>query len=280
MRWFEKLQHIDTRIMYLLLAIVIAAPLIWRMDLPIIVSPAVQGAYDAVENMPDDKIAIISANWAAGTIAENQPQTEALMRHMFTSGKKFAILSFDIQGIQFATDISARLAKEYNKKYGVDYVNWGYRPFSNFVLLIQGMARNVHKSIGKDTNGTPISDIPMMKDIKNIKDIGLVAEVTPSATLEIWIGYLNGEYRPPIIYAPTAVMAPEGFNPLDAGQIKGMLTGMKGAAEYEKLLGRSDFATRGTGALSTSHLLIIVLIILGNVGYISTRRRHKKEQDA
>ncbi|MHB1459133.1 MAG: hypothetical protein ACYC0V_19675 [Armatimonadota bacterium] len=277
MKWYEKIQHIDTRIMYLILAVVIAIPLIWNLNLPIIVSPAVQGAYDAVEKIPDNKIAIISANWAAGTIAENKPQTEAIMRHMFMKGKKFAILSFDVQGSQFARDISDGLAKEYSKTYGVDYVHWGYRPFSNIVLLIQGMARNVPKAIGKDINGTPITEIPMMKNIKDIKDIGLITEITPSGTLEVWIAYVYGIYRTPIIYAPTAVMAPEGFNPLDAGQIKGMLTGMKGAAEYEKLIGKPGFATKGTGALSASHLLIIILIIIGNTGYIISRIQNKKE---
>ena len=275
MKWYERIQNINSRVMYLILAVVIAVPLVWNINLPIIVSPAVQGAYDAVEKIPNDKIAIISANWAAGTIAENKPQTEVIMRHMFMKGKKFAILSFDVQGSQFARDISEGLAKEYGKTYGVDYVNWGFKPFSNFVLLIQGMARDVPKSIGKDINGTPIGDIPMMKNIKTMKDIGLIAEVTPSATLDIWIAYASP--RPPIIYAPTAVMAPAGFNPLDAGQIQGMLTGMKGAAEYEKLIGKPGFATKGTGALSTSHLLIIALIILGNLGLIISRIKGNKE---
>ncbi len=278
MKWYNSIQHIDSRIMYLVLVIVIVLPLIYNINLPIIVSPAVKSAYDTVENMPNDKIALLSINWAAGTIAENQPQTEALMRHMFISNKKFAILSFDVQGSQFGKDISDRLAKEYNKKYGVDYVHWGYRPVSNFVILIQGMARDVPKSIIKDINGTPITDIPMMKNIKNIDDIGLITEITPSGTLEVWIAFIYAPYRTPIIYAPTAVMAPEGFNPLDAGQIKGMLTGMKGAAEYEKLLGRADFASKGTSALSTSHLLIIILIILGNVGYLISRRQQKEQQ--
>ena len=74
--------------MYVLLALIIAAPLIWKLDFPIIASPAVKGAYNAVENIPDGKIAVISINWASGTIAENGPQTEAIIRHMFMKDKK------------------------------------------------------------------------------------------------------------------------------------------------------------------------------------------------
>lgn len=263
--------------MYLLLVVVVAIPLIWRLHMPIVVSPAVQSAYDAVENMPSDKIGLISVIWAAGTIAENRPQTEALMRHMFTSNKKFAVIAFDPQGNKFSYDSGQRIAKELGKEYGKDWVHWGYRPSANLVPLLQSFPRNVPGTIGKDYHGTPLSEIPMMKGVEDITDIGLVAEVTPSATLELWIAFVYGPYRTPLVYAPTAVMAPEGFNPLDAGQIEGMLTGMKGAAEYERLLGRADFATRAAGALSTSHMLIIVLIILGNIGYISARQRRDRQ---
>jgi len=270
---FEKLQHIDRRITYLLLAVVIAAPLIWRLRLPIVISPSVRGAYDAVESIPEGKIAIVSIFWASGTTAENQPQTEALIRHMFMRRKKFAILAFDPQGNKFSYDLAVRIAGELGKKYGTDWVHWGYRPGANFIPLLQSFPHDVQGAIGTDYYGTPLTRIPMMRGIKKIRDIGLIAEVTPSRTLEYWIAFIYGPYRTPLIYAPTAVMAPEGFNPLDAGQIKGMLIGMKGAAEYESLLDRQDFATRGAGALSTSHMLIIALIVVGNIGYISSRRR-------
>jgi hypothetical protein len=43
------------------------------------------------------------------------------------------------------------------------------------------------------------------------------------------------------------------------------------------MLGQKGFATRAAGALSTSHLLIIAVIILGNIGYISSRRRAEQQ---
>ena len=259
--------------MYILLAIVIAAPLVVNLDLPIVPSPAARGFYDTVEQMPDDKIAIVSANWAAGTEAENGPQTEALIRHLFMRNKKFAVMSFDPQGSQFADDIATRLAKELGKEYGVDWVHWGFRPFPQLILTVQGIGRDIPKTIGTDKNGTPLSEIPMMRGVRNVKDVGLIAEITPSATLGVWIAFIYGPYRTPILYAPTSVSGPEGFNWLDSGQIKGMLVGMKGAAEYEQLIEARGFATRGASALSSSHLLIIVLIVLGNVGYVISRRR-------
>lgn len=259
--------------MYLLLAVVIAVPLIWRMDLPIVVSPSVRGAYSTIDNMKSDKLAVISVIWASGTISENGPQTKALIRHLFLRNKKFAIVAFDPQGSKFAYDYAKEIGAEMGKTYGTDWVHWGFRPAANMVMFMQGFARDVPRTVQTDINGTHVTDLAAMKGVKDIHDIGLIADITPSATLDLWIAYIHGPYGTPIIYAPTAVMAPEGFNPLDAGQIKGMLVGMKGAAEYEHLLGRADFATRGAGALSSSHLLIIALIVLGNAGYVASRRR-------
>lgn len=278
MNFFEKFQHIDSRIMYLLLALTISLPLIFPVKLPIIVSPEAQSVYDAVENMPSDKIVILSNNWAAGTTAENVPQTEALVRHMFSRHKKFAVLSFDVQGNKFSYDIASRIGKEMGMKYGEDWVQWGYRPFSNMPLILQGLARDIPNTMVNDMNGTPLSEIPMMKNIKDIKDIGLVEEITSSGTAQYWIAYIYGPYRTPIVYAPTSVMAPSAFNYLDAKQIKGMLLGMKGAAEYEKLINHEARATSGAGSLSSSHLLIIFMIILGNIGYLTTKRRRALEE--
>jgi len=57
----------------------------------------------------------------------------------------------------------------------------------------------------------------------------------------------------------------------------GMLTGIKGAGDYEgllidaKLLDKPSFGTRAAGALSLVYGLIILLIVLGNVGYYAQR---------
>jgi hypothetical protein len=47
---------------------------------------------------------------------------------------------------------------------------------------------------------------------------------------------------------------------------------MKGAAEYEKLIGMPDYAYLGMNALSASHFFIIGLIIFSNVVYFLQRR--------
>ncbi len=69
------------------------------------------------------------------------------------------------------------------------------------------------------------------------------------------------------------VNVPEIMPNLQAGQIVGIVAGMRGAAEYEIMVGKPGTAVAGMDAQSFAHVLIMLLIIVGNVGYILTRKK-------
>jgi hypothetical protein len=106
-------------------------------------------------------------------------------------------------------------------------------------------------------------------------DLGLIVDITPSGTVPTLIRYIYGIYRTPIGYACTGVMAPEGFPYLDSGQLVGILKGLVGAAEYERLIGYRGEATERMPAQSFAHVLIIALVAVGNIQFLLSRRRSK-----
>ena len=55
----------------------------------------------------------------------------------------------------------------------------------------------------------------------------------------------------------------------------GLLGGMKGAAEYEILMGYEGSAFRGMDIQSLVHFLIIGMVLLGNIGFFLSGR-HKR----
>ncbi len=123
-----RLQNLDRRILYLLLVAVIALPLIIRPKAhPSVIFKEVENAFKVLDNVPQDKLVIISEVWGPGTEGENGPQTEVIMRHLFQKGIRFAVASWDQAGNEMTYQIGTRLEKEYNKKYGVDWVHLGYR---------------------------------------------------------------------------------------------------------------------------------------------------------
>ena len=96
-----------------------------------------------------------------------------------------------------------------------------------------------------------------------------------------WLVYLDPTARIPILFG-SAGIASTGFYPyISSGQLKGMLVGTRGAAEYEDLL-RTKFGKRFNDTemrgqkllvpLAFGHLVIIFFIVAGNLGMIAKRR--------
>ena len=57
-----------------------------------------------------------------------------------------------------------------------------------------------------------------------------------------------------------------------SGQYKGLLAGLRGAAEYELLTDYPGSAILGMDAQSAAHFLVIALIAIGNIGFFLTRK--------
>lgn len=281
----QFLNNVDRRLLYLLLALVIAIPLkapIVTKGLPKpAITPATRSFYETIEKVASDpaaknKIVIVSCNFAAGTLAENLSQCEAAVRHLMMRKVKFAIFGFsDPQGRELGQQVVDKLAKEYDYQYGRDYVNWGYRPAGAATALIKAAVNDLPGALGKDIKSTPLNAIPCMAGVKGVNDVSLIIEIASANTLPLWIQFYQRAGKAPIptLYGPTSVMATEAIPMLETGQLQGMLTGLKGASEYELLLEKAGFASSASASLSLSHLLILLLIVLGNVGMFMERKQ-------
>jgi len=275
---YERLQTIDRRIAYVLLFLIVGASLLWPVRLPIIVSSEARGAYDAVEQTAPDKLVLVGADWDAGTLAENGTQTEAVMRHLMSLKRRFAIIGFAWPaGPELAQGIAEKIAPQYGYQYGRDWVNLGFKPSLSIALMT--LVKDLPGFYKNDAKGKPLSEMPVMDGVKDIHDVSLIAQFTSAATLEGYIAFVWGPYKTPILHGCTAIIAPQQYPYLDARQIVGMLVGMRGASEYETLIGKPGPGTEAMSPQSFAHLLIIALIIVGNVGYIGARRLASREKE-
>lgn len=269
---WERLQAIDRRILYVLLLIVIIAPLFLPIRLPTVTMSSTQRLYNAIESIPPNGFIVVSATWSGGTRAENLPQTEAILRHAMKKGLRVAVFSFDPQGTQLSLDIARRVAQEYGYEYGKGWVHWGFRPQADVVM--KSMVRDIPSTFEKDYDGKPTRDMPVMQGIKDIQNVDAIVEIAASGIYADWIGLVVGA-NPNLKFGfcPTSVMVPETYPYLATGQIVGTMEGMRGAAEYEALINKPGLASVGMGSISLAHLLIILLIIIGNISYFATRSR-------
>jgi hypothetical protein len=101
----------------------------------------------------------------------------------------------------------------------------------------------------------------------------MICEFTGSGMLPYYVQFIQGVYGTPLGQGCTGIIGPEQFPYLDSGQLKGSLIGMKGAAEYETLVGYRGKGFKAMIPQSIAHILLMVLIVLGNIGlYVAQRR--------
>ncbi|MEW5994487.1 MAG: hypothetical protein AB1744_08840 [Candidatus Zixiibacteriota bacterium] len=278
MNLWERLGALDRRWIYLLVAISVVFPLIVPMSFKISVTPEAQQLYDAVEALPDSSVVLLTFDYYPSTVAETEPMTTTALHHLFRKDCRVLTLStIPLGGPSMAERVTRSVAKKYRKEYGIDFVNLGYK--ANYVAVLQGLGSSIESIYPTDNRGTPLSELPMMANIKNYDDISFIFVVADNDIVTYWIAIVNAQYGTPVGTGVTAVSAPQYFAYIGSGQMTGMLGGMKGAAEYELLVGKPDKAEKGMGMQSLVHLMIIFMVIVGNVAFFAGRRS-KREKPA
>ena len=271
--FWEKLGKIDRRWIFLIIGLVVFIPIAFGLRMTVHVSPAVKSAYDTINSLPEGSVVMISIDYDAASMPELQPMLKAILRHCFDKNLKVILINFWPLGLPIGNQGLEEVAKEYGKVYGVDYMNLGYRPGDIAVMLRMGT--EIRSVFYGDIKGTPLDSLPMMKNIHNYDDIAVVVGLEAGSMGDAWVQYVNARFKQDLILGVTAVMAAGVYPYLQAGQIKGMIGGLKGAAEYEKLVNHPDFGHIGMASQSWAHVTIILFIILGNIGYFMERRRKR-----
>ena len=188
-------------------------------------------------------------------------------------------------------DVAEKLQKEFPDQtweYGKDWVNLGYRP--GWGPMIQGLAKadDWHEYLQTDANGTPIEDVPVMKNVKSLHNVPVLMEFTGLVgAFNAWIQFFQIEdHRPAMLHGCTSITIPEARSYFSSKQIVGLFEGVAGAAWYEELL-NGKFENRLPGqakstntGLAFAQLVIIAFIFLGNVGYVWKRFFSVAEDDA
>ncbi len=284
MTFGQRLQKLDRRWLYLLTALVIGIPFLPGVRVPVpapVIQPQTRAYYQAIEDLASDpveskKLVIVAVNYGAGTLAENQSQCEATLKHLMRKKLKFALLTFiDPQGRDLGLRLAERLGPSRGYTYGQNWCSFGFRPFDGVNQILKTMSTDMPGGVVTDAKGAAIESLPVMAGVRSADDVGMVINFASTQSIDVWLQFFSRPDKSalPVLYAPTSIMAPEAYPLLRSGQLKGMLTGLKGAIEYEALLKEPGFATSASASLSWAHFLIIGLVILGNVGMYLEKKR-------
>ncbi len=266
----EKIMNMDRRIVFILVGLAVVIPTLSPLSLPITVSEPTQKLYDYIDALEPGSTLMMAFDYGPSSLAEPEPMAIAVLRHCFDKEIRVIGVTLVDEAVLLAEELMREIGQEKGAVYGEDYVLLGYRPGDIQVIL--GMGTEIASVFASDYTGKPLSEIPVMENITNYAQINLLLDLAASSTVEEWIRYANTEYGLKIGAGVTGVIVSQMYPYLQTGQLVGLMSGLLGAAEYEKLIDASGDGTAWINTESLVHLLIVGLVVIGNIAFFIQRR--------
>lgn len=270
---WERLQQIDRRVIYILMWIVVLWPLLSPLKLPVGIGRQSREYFQVIDDIPPGSKVVFSYDLSFAGLPELGPMSRATLHHLLSKDVKVYICSYWTQGATIAGDDIEILEPEenYGKVYGVDYVHMGYNPQGEMGMT--QFASNVYTAFPADyINDRSLDTYEIMEGINSAEDFDFLVSIqsgTPGNAE--WVRQWIEPYGIPYVVGALGVSTP-GIAPYyNAGQVLAFLAGLRSAAEYEMLVGRSSDAMAQQDPLSTTHMLVVFFVVIGNIGYFYTR---------
>lgn len=271
-----NLAEIDRRWLFLLMAAVITVPFLIGIRPDIVPTAMARSFYDEIENLEPGSVVLVSADYDPGSEAEIYPMNLALFRHLARKDVRVVITQLWPQAGPLVEDCLEKEYFKYGKEYGKDVVNLTYKPGGQ--VVIKKMYQSIREAFPFDEKKTAVAEVPAMEGVEKLDDIDLfiILSAGTPGTKE-WVQQCQSRTGKPMISGVTAVSAPDFFAYLNSRQLVGLLGGLRGAADYETLVGyEGGRGVDGMGPQTFGHILIVLFIIAGNVGYVMNRRKERR----
>ena len=238
-----------------------------------------------------DKV-LVSFEYGASTKPEIHPMSVAVLQHLFSKGVKVYTVPLWPEGLMMAKYALQEVVDSelFNIAEHIDYVSLPYKAGGE--IIIRGIATDLRSIFTQDVNNILLEQIPMMEGVNKISDFDFVFDLSAGVPGNAeWVQFACDEYNVPLSSGCTSIMVTDAIPYVESGQIRGILAGMPGAAEYEQMvfnyLSNLDTnehmnpdvevlpgkATSRMSAQSIAHVLMVIFIILGNISYYLLRKR-------
>ena len=282
------LRNLDRRLIFLIMGLAVAIPILLRFVPPSQVTLMDQNVFDAIEDLPDGSRVLISFDFDPGSQGELLPMAMSFTRHLAEKKHKIYFMCLWPLGEPFIQDAMKLLNEEYpDLKYGTDFMSFGYKPGGEAV--IKNVVVDWKSLFITDSRKQDLNDIPLTANIKSAKAMDLLINISAGDPgTKQWIQYAATPVGIQMVAGCTGVQAPL-FYPYIPDPLSGLLAALKGAAGYEQImiqhypeLGEPEFvkarfsstaALQRMGPQYVAHLLMVLLIVIGNVIFFVDRNR-------
>jgi hypothetical protein len=274
---WKKLANLPEQYIYLLLAIILAVPLLHPFGLPVPITPATQKFYAAIDGLKPGDTIFYAFDAGSMTWMEQGLGSTVVLKHLLQKpGVRIVGATIGAEGPMFWENAINALGgvDKYGKTYGKDVVWLGY--FSGAETACSALAKNLASATNSlDAYGTSFNALPLMSEVNEATDFKLLVCLSYGGTWSNWMNQWVIPYNVPEYVIPLAAVVAEMTPNIKAGQVQSIINGARGAAEYELLLGQPGRAAAGMDAQSLGHIYVAILIIVGNIAFFMSGGRKK-----
>ncbi len=273
MNIWDKLQNLDRRWYYYILLIVISLPIIRPWGLPIKTGAESEAFHNSIEALSEGSAIFLVVGYRTDSLVEMDPQLTVVFRRALEKGVKVITWGAVDEGAMVAQNVMKSLSDEMGAVYGVDWINLGYKPISD--ALLQKMIDDFPQAMAySEIGGGRLDSFEITKNFNSVTQADLIvcfSNVTPSPAQSI-LRMISIPMGVPIVMGTASISVPGEMPYYASGQYKGLICGLRGAAEYELLASHPGSAILGMDAQSAAHVLVIVLIAIGNLGHFLSKK--------
>lgn len=279
MTFADRMLKLDRRIIFVVIGLCTLLPLLYPVGLPINISREVRGVYDYIEALPPRAPVLISFDFDPASKPELYPQAVAILRHAFRKNLRVVAMTLWVTGTGMVDQVVRQIAKEEGKTAGQDYTFLGWSPGGNAVIL--NLGQDLATTYPTDYSGRATKELAVLKGVHSLRDFDYVLCLgAGNPGVEAWYVFGKDKHKFELGGGSTGVMAPGLYPLLRSGQLNGLIGGLRGAAEYETLIGQKGSAVAGMDAQSATHIAIVILVALCNGFYFWSRRQQRLSEDA
>ena len=266
-------EHLQRLVVGVVLLLSVLAILVWRplmgSEAPLLTRPGQlgggeEGLYNAIEKVSAGDSVLVAFEYGPAEADELDMVAGPILRHLIDRGAGVSIASTRPDGLTVAArvwDDTWKVIQDHptpEEEPGQYYEpEYAYRP---------GDATGVSQLLAQ-ASGSPTL---------------IVVLTARSAPLRWWVEQVYAKYEtaPPVVAGVSAAVEAAASPYLDAsaGQLRGTVSGLSGAAVYEKHRGTGVQAAERLNAMAAGHAAIVILMLAGGGIHTLIRPRSREER--
>ncbi|MEP7199575.1 MAG: hypothetical protein ABI874_07150, partial [Chloroflexota bacterium] len=217
-----------------------------------------------VSALRPNSLVLVAFDYSAGARDELDPQAKTTLLHLFENKQRIIAVSFVPTGAQLAQDAltsrnPANTGVSYPYHYGETHLNVGY--VSGETAAMKSLAQNFVPSAFTDfRDHDSAGNQPLAKNWQSWDDVDLIIVFSDDgAHIKNWIEQVvrQTDRSPKLLLVGASAAATPTVLPYYDEPIKGFLSGVRGAAEYEGFIAQP--ATASARLDSTAYVVVVLV---------------------